>query len=531
VEHLRVLGCDTWHDSLLHGGQDWWEEILRRIADCDTFIAVISRDALSSMACRREFEWAESLDKPVLPVAVEPPPKALPRRFLKLQIVDYSDPEARDRAALTLGGGLATLPAAPGLPDPLPEPPLAPLSSLTDFVDLVTYQLIDLVTQKDALDHDQQRHILNQLERVLRSVDPEQRRDGRDILEMFSGRDDLYPDVDCTTTILRITTDQLRITSDQPVSVRTDDTDEQATTRLPSTGAEGEPSTAATDIIVGGNVLPREKTERSAQEQQPGANRTPIREHPAAPPSDFQTADPAAQSKHRTPPANAPAEQAPPRWLLPGTSAHPAGPPRKMYRTAAPPLRQRLGHVSRLRVFRGVDRRKIVLGALTVRRVIAGFAVWDGKTIVFAALTVWLVLAGVLVWAGAGLRDQAPANLERPPTISESETWTLPPPTVEPTSAAGVPWPGQPRQVTYSVTGTKDPVDVITVTFVDAGGFRRTQHPVIIPWSLTLRVPESVVLSVEASSQSRASKLNCSITADNGKVLASNDSNAPQTSC
>jgi TIR domain len=24
VEHLRVLGCDTWHDSSLHGGQDWW---------------------------------------------------------------------------------------------------------------------------------------------------------------------------------------------------------------------------------------------------------------------------------------------------------------------------------------------------------------------------------------------------------------------------------------------------------------------------------------------------------------------------
>ena len=23
VEHLRVLGCDTWHDSSLHGGQDW----------------------------------------------------------------------------------------------------------------------------------------------------------------------------------------------------------------------------------------------------------------------------------------------------------------------------------------------------------------------------------------------------------------------------------------------------------------------------------------------------------------------------
>jgi hypothetical protein len=24
VEQLRVLGCDTWHDSSLRGGQDWW---------------------------------------------------------------------------------------------------------------------------------------------------------------------------------------------------------------------------------------------------------------------------------------------------------------------------------------------------------------------------------------------------------------------------------------------------------------------------------------------------------------------------
>ena len=68
-------GCDTWHDSSRHGGQDWWEEILQRIAECDTFIAIISRDAWNSTACRREFDWAESLDKPMLLVAVEPPPR------------------------------------------------------------------------------------------------------------------------------------------------------------------------------------------------------------------------------------------------------------------------------------------------------------------------------------------------------------------------------------------------------------------------------------------------------------------------
>ena len=81
VEHLRKLGYDPWTDSSLHGGQDWWEEILQRIADCDIFIPIISREALSSKACQLEFDWTEALGKPVLPVAVEPPPKALPRRI------------------------------------------------------------------------------------------------------------------------------------------------------------------------------------------------------------------------------------------------------------------------------------------------------------------------------------------------------------------------------------------------------------------------------------------------------------------
>jgi TIR domain len=126
----HVLGCDTWYDSSLRGGQDWWDEIVRRIADCDIFIAIISRDVLNSTACRREFDWAELLNKPVMPVAVEPSPKAFPWRLSKGQIVDYSDPQARDRAALTLAGGLATLSAALPLPDPLPEPPAAPLSYL-----------------------------------------------------------------------------------------------------------------------------------------------------------------------------------------------------------------------------------------------------------------------------------------------------------------------------------------------------------------------------------------------------------------
>ena len=198
VGHLGVLGCQTWVDSSLHGGQEWWDAILQQIADCDVFLAIISRDALNSVACRREFDWAEALGKPVLPVAVEPPPTALPRRFSMRQIVDYSNPGQRAEAALILAGGLATLPPAPPLPEHLPESPAAPLSYLTD--------LVDLVSEPNPLDHENQRQILLRLEPALRSVDPNERRGGSDILELFSSRDDLYADVDRMITFLKSST-------------------------------------------------------------------------------------------------------------------------------------------------------------------------------------------------------------------------------------------------------------------------------------------------------------------------------------
>ncbi|RZT18361.1 TIR domain-containing protein [Mycobacterium sp. BK558] len=195
VEHLRELGCDAWVDSSLHGGQDWWQEILHRIADCDVFIAIVSRDALNSVACAREFDWAEALLKPVLPVAIEPPTSALPRRYSRRQIIDYSKPSERDRAARRLGGGLLSLPPPPRPPVPPPQPPAAPLSYLTD--------LVELVSASRPLTHAEQHHILQKLEPALRSFDPDERQGGRSVLDRFSCRDDLYADVDRSIAALR----------------------------------------------------------------------------------------------------------------------------------------------------------------------------------------------------------------------------------------------------------------------------------------------------------------------------------------
>jgi len=195
VEHLRELGCDTWVDSALYGGQDWWQEILRRIADCDVFIPIISHDALNSVACAREFDWAEALAKPVLPVAIEPPSVALPTRFSRRQFIDYSKPAERDRAARRLGGGLMSLPPAPPLPRPAPPRPAAPLSYLTD--------LVDMVSRAAPLHPEQQRQILVRLKPALRSLDPEERRGGLAVLDRFGSRADLASDIDRSIAALK----------------------------------------------------------------------------------------------------------------------------------------------------------------------------------------------------------------------------------------------------------------------------------------------------------------------------------------
>jgi hypothetical protein len=86
--------------------------------------------------------------------------------------------------------------------------------------------------------------------------------------------------------------------------------------------------------------------------------------------------------------------------------------------------------------------------------------------------------------------------------------------------------------VTYTITGTKAPGDIISITFTDASGRARTQRNVYIPWSFTLTpIATSDVGSVKASSLFRASRLNCSITASDGTVLSQQQDNSPETNC
>ncbi len=121
---------------------------------------------------------------------------------------------------------------------------------------------------------------------------------------------------------------------------------------------------------------------------------------------------------------------------------------------------------------------------------------------------------------------------EPPPPPVVTEAPPPPEPPAPPPPPPPPPAPVGPRQVTYSVTGAKAPGDIITVTYVDASGRRRTQRNVYIPWSLTVTpISTSEVGSVQASSLFLVSRLNCSITTSDGTVLSSNQNNSAQTSC
>ena len=119
----------------------------------------------------------------------------------------------------------------------------------------------------------------------------------------------------------------------------------------------------------------------------------------------------------------------------------------------------------------------------------------------------------------------APAPAPAPSSTAGPATSAAPPPTTTTT-------PAGPRQVTYSVTGTKAPLDIITITFTDASGRSRMQRNVYIPWTFTLTpISNSDVGSVQASSLLGLSRLNCSITASDGTVLSQRADNSPVTSC
>ncbi|HUL98070.1 MAG TPA: MmpS family transport accessory protein [Mycobacterium sp.] len=122
-----------------------------------------------------------------------------------------------------------------------------------------------------------------------------------------------------------------------------------------------------------------------------------------------------------------------------------------------------------------------------------------------------------------------------PPTTSlppETVTTVTPPATTTPlttTPPATTP-PAASQTITYTVSGTRQPGDIVTVTYLDETGMPRTEFNVALPWTKTIVSGANALLN-SVTAVSVASHLNCTITDANGQTVTSQGYNTIATSC
>lgn len=181
VGDLEAMGHEVWFDQELSGGQNWWDKILAQIRECDLFVFALAPASVDSTACKREYQYAANLRRPILPALVADgvSTNALPSALSQVQFVDYRQPDRS--TALRLARAVAGNPAAPPLPDPLPEAPKVPLSYLGG--------LREQIDAEAAMTFESQSMLLIELKRSLR--DSGTRDDGLKLLRLFRQRRDL----------------------------------------------------------------------------------------------------------------------------------------------------------------------------------------------------------------------------------------------------------------------------------------------------------------------------------------------------
>jgi len=101
----------------------------------------------------------------------------------------------------------------------------------------------------------------------------------------------------------------------------------------------------------------------------------------------------------------------------------------------------------------------------------------------------------------------------------------VPPPTGPPPPAAL-----NPRTVIYSVTGTRQLLDLVNVVYTDARGYPRTEFNVSLPWSKMI-VLNPGVQTESVVATSFYGRLNCSIVNAAGQTEVASANNASMATC
>ncbi|MEP7112943.1 MAG: toll/interleukin-1 receptor domain-containing protein [Ilumatobacteraceae bacterium] len=134
-QDLEDIGYSVWLDESLHGGQIWWDEILRQLRECQAFVLAVSGHSLASEACVAEWAYAAALNRPFLPVRLDDTDwTTAPAAMRESQHIDYAVGDLQSMKALARS--LMSVPDEVPLPDVLPLPPPAPQSYRERFAAL-----------------------------------------------------------------------------------------------------------------------------------------------------------------------------------------------------------------------------------------------------------------------------------------------------------------------------------------------------------------------------------------------------------
>lgn len=184
-----------------------------------------------------------------------------------------------------------------------------------------------------------------------------------------------------------------------------------------------------------------------------------------------------------------------------------------------------------------IDRRWIwvagVAGAILLIAVICTVVILGGGDSGSVSATVTPPVATTSAPAAPPARPEPSFSTPRPlPSASlapETVTTVAPTPTatVQPTPTAAAPVP---NSVTYSVTGNRSLIDLVTVIYTDQQGALQTDLNVALPWTKTVILDPGVTLS-SVTATSITGQLNCSIADGTGAVIAAQNNNSMITTC
>jgi Mycobacterium membrane protein len=194
-----------------------------------------------------------------------------------------------------------------------------------------------------------------------------------------------------------------------------------------------------------------------------------------------------------------------------------------------------------------------VLGAVVAVGAIATAVIINSGDSASTKATVGASAPHPMTSAPATTKTSAPPSASpspsRTPQLTPETVTTMPPPSAgpgaepsmgpmgTPTAAPPAIAPGQapsvalnPRTVVYSVTGTKQLLDLVNIVYTDARGYPQTEFNVSLPWSRVV-VLNPGVQTESVVATSFYGQLNCSVVNAAGQLVVASTNNSSLATC